>query len=289
MNQILQELQSWYEPGGMLLTLIALTATFYFYRKSKAKGSLVCQWDGLTVVDTGSPDGLDKVHIYFGDRKIERLSISEIILWNAGDKTIRKGDLTETDPLTISFDDGSEILEAEIVQKTRPPILPSLSIDSEKRNLKYDFAFLEQDDGFTIRVAHTGKHIAPTVNGTIVDVPGGVRTWGRIESETTSEEAIERQILKYGKINHIQRLFLKAFHDRKRLSYVPIILGIAIIILGIVAPLILEPEYNEGRKNFIRLITIPTGLTYTAISAVMLWATRRKYPRSLQQKTEGAA
>ncbi len=58
------------------------------------------------------------LQIQYKDQKINNLTLSEIYIWNDGNLTIDKNDVTDLAPLQLSLDSVAKVLEESIVQVT---------------------------------------------------------------------------------------------------------------------------------------------------------------------------
>ncbi len=165
---------------GSLLGVLGIGFGIYqVVRRTEAR--LVYQYIGQQLIE--SDHGLlpNEVVVQFDGKKVPRLSLSQIIIWNNGRKAIRGEDITPKDPIKFSFGDDAEILKAEILKFTRAANESRTSIEEKNRqDVLYQFSFLNHGDGALIRILHTGRQTWPHCFGTLIGPSKGVESFGKI-------------------------------------------------------------------------------------------------------------
>lgn len=123
--------------------------SLYFYRKSARlrRISFHVSYDRFTWVDRKK---YDTFQISFNDREVSNPHITHISIWNSGNETLQRSDISTQDPLLINLENG-EILTATIIKQTRVAIDPKLTIGAGRKNL-IDYDFLDPGDGFLIEI-----------------------------------------------------------------------------------------------------------------------------------------
>src|ERR1700736_2240293 len=117
--------------GGIWLTM-----------RWRARARLFCQTRSVTLV--GQPDSTPhgEIKILFNDAAVPQVTVSHLALWNAGNTTIRGGDIVKGDPLRVCFEDGTTILGTRRVGCTRPVNGLLVAVNRERSSeayLRFDY------------------------------------------------------------------------------------------------------------------------------------------------------
>lgn len=100
--------------------------------------------------------------IQFRGVDVEAVGWSNIRFWNAGNKTIRKGDFSRSHPLQISIPESVTVFDAKVI-RTLPKELAvnletsTLACSDTEQAIAIDFEFLEPSEGFILQVVHDGS------------------------------------------------------------------------------------------------------------------------------------
>lgn len=164
---------------GVVLGVIGLVAAYVFYRRSlvRPKLAFVISSVRITGRDSMFPDELK---IFYGDKEVQTVTQSNIVIWNSGNVTIDGENIVKADPLRLVIPKESEILAASIVFTTREVTAFSIKLRGETSNeLLLSFDFLDSGDGALINLTHTSSNkIEPL--GTIRSMPNGITHLGDI-------------------------------------------------------------------------------------------------------------
>lgn len=167
--------------AGIVLGIAGLIAAYVFYRRSLVKQTLAFVAESIQITGRNS-NFPSELKIFYGDKEVENVTQSKIIIWNAGNSTIDGERIVNNDPLRLATSEGSEILAAEIIKTTREVNAFSIkSRDNHSNELILIFDFLDRNDGALINLTHTGKR-SVDVKGTIKGMPDGVTSFGHIPS-----------------------------------------------------------------------------------------------------------
>ncbi len=152
-------LDQWLAVWGLLTGLLGIVAAYVFYLKSKKEPAPWYSIHPLRVhiVDKSQADvqGLEVRHngVLLSDRNITATTV----FWgNRGNAPIRSADILES--LVVGLPEGSEILEARIVQVSRPVcgfILGPISNESREVSIRFNIA--EKFDGAKVQIIHRGN------------------------------------------------------------------------------------------------------------------------------------
>lgn len=134
---------------GLPLTILAIVITI----KDKKKKSIACIKRSFVVVKdyVNSINGLDI--LYLGN-KIENLTVTNFLIWNAGNEIINFNDMASADPLMVVS--NKKILEAKIIFQKKP-INKFSVLEFKDSCLKLGFDYMGPGDGLIIKFTHVGK------------------------------------------------------------------------------------------------------------------------------------
>jgi len=246
--------QGWF---GAILGILGLVFGLYQIRKRTDPQLVYQHWSQLLI--TGHIGLLpDEVSVSYQGRKVPRVSLSHVVIWNSGGAAMREGDIVHEDPPRFVFPEGDEILKAEVIKRTRPAIDFKLNLDPTQPNIAtFGFSFLDRNDGALLRILHTASPPEPTSHGTVVGMPRGIEYGGKIT-------------LRYGvmplwmlRANFVGMALAGGFALALSFPQVPKILGLSI-----------------DRPPSILILIIGGGL-YLFLALMGLYLTRRKYPAKL--------
>lgn len=132
----------------LVTVLVTLAFGYFFYNKQAKRRRPV--WTHRTVRLIGGRS-VFKSHIP-GHGKISQVSITKVLLWNAGKESIEKQDVRRA--INIAFPAGDEILyPPTILQASRE--VTSFSATNKKTDVIVDFDFLEKGDGALIEIIYS--------------------------------------------------------------------------------------------------------------------------------------
>jgi len=161
---------------GSVIGIIGIIIAWLSYERK-----VPCWWlEGHVLVEGGLSE-YGELELFFGESsendhvKVDRVTVTDIFLWNAGRKTIDGTDIARGDPLRVEMVTDDEMLKAGIVHASRDVIKPAI-VEFSPKTTKVSFDFLDKGDGVVVRILHTGRAPADCqVIGTIKGVPKGLR------------------------------------------------------------------------------------------------------------------
>jgi hypothetical protein len=141
----------------------------YFYLKSRRAKEMVWSIRTSNLVSV-HPDSAGKLKVFYEDRRVNTVSVSEVMLWERGAEPIRKGDIADGDPLRVEAADGVEFLGVHVFPPSDPATKISLAWSEQQRDaVPITFDFLNQGDGAIFRLVHTGRNSEDIcIKGTII-------------------------------------------------------------------------------------------------------------------------
>ena len=140
---------------GVIGVVIGVLGSYLFYRISIERKEPVWWVTGNNLIsDFGSQ--WDKLKITYNDRAIKNLTVSKIVFWNEGKKTVDKEDLTEADPLRICLQSEISLLDAQILGLNNPASRCKIVSDYETGTVTIHFDYLDRSNGLVIQMIHSG-------------------------------------------------------------------------------------------------------------------------------------
>lgn len=168
LNTIVETLKPFNEIIGVAGIIIG--AYLYFKAKREKRPCYICVTYPLI---EGMVGALPEIRVLYGDKSVERVTVSRFYFWNAGKETIRKTDITPAAPLSIRLAVEGEILDAQIIHQTEPACMCRLGekvISPESPTLlPISFDYLDHNDGLIIQIVHNGpSNIKTSMSGKII-------------------------------------------------------------------------------------------------------------------------
>src|SRR6266851_5389715 len=147
-------------PNWITPTLIGIAASAIFFwlgMRFRSKSQMAYQLHDFTVI--GQPDvtNLGDIKILFNNVPVPRVVVTQLAVWNTGNTLVRGKEIVESDPLTISFEDGVVILHAQRVNATQEVNDFRIRISEHDRSRAFlEFDYLNGRDGARFQIIHTG-------------------------------------------------------------------------------------------------------------------------------------
>ena len=135
---------------GTVLSLLALLVSGYFYVKSRnIRGVTYHIISNTTVLSVQEAEPIKgRVQVFLDNQPVKDARLAVIEMWNSGNAPIRTEHYSE--PITFSFEKGTHILNAEIVE-TKPKGIQA-SLQREQHTVTLDLPLLNVHDSLTIKM-----------------------------------------------------------------------------------------------------------------------------------------
>ena len=155
--------------AGLMLAISSIILTVLFYRLSRSRKLLAYTSRTFRVV----PDKrikLENLGITYNGHPVERLSVTRLAIWNAGNESIRRNDLATKDPPVTYAGVGITMFETEIIETSAAANNISLrTVSTPITGSAIDFDFLDPGDGAVFSVVHDGNKVTNIrLNGEII-------------------------------------------------------------------------------------------------------------------------
>lgn len=264
---------------GVLLAIIALI--YAVYEGLKRRGPrLAYQYVGQRIIGRSIDILPDKLQINYEGQPVHNLSLTRIAMWNKGPAAVRGSDIPEGDPISISFEENSKILRAEVSKTTRDinQFTAVMGTSPEFSKVLVNFEFLDSGDGALLSIWHTSEKTIPTINGTIIGQRKGVESFGRFMWR--GREPIRTGVDFSDKALRVADTILASPY---MISIVMMLMGAALIISGLV-------EYytgvrilqSESRGDFEKFwFPVVFGMTNILMGIWSAWRWWRRFPKKL--------
>lgn len=105
----------------------------------------------------------------FGDQKINSLTVSKMVIWNAGSYPIRKSDIVPTNRLRVTVKEKIDILDVKIISSTDERSNAICTLVKDNNVVFLDFDILSRAQGVQIQVIHTGEEASFQVEGKLIN------------------------------------------------------------------------------------------------------------------------
>lgn len=144
----------WVKLALALLAIMSTILAFFYYRKSrKEKLPRYDMRSNALVRELKS--SFPSLQVLYGGQQVQNLTVTRVILWNAGRETIRDDDVPKNAPIMILPITGSSILDAKITQNNNEPSNFKLAPDAS--GYRFTFEYMDKNHGIVAQVIHTGK------------------------------------------------------------------------------------------------------------------------------------
>lgn len=140
----------------------------------------------------GPSDSLlpSQVEVLYEGEIVSKLSSTNFVIWNSGNKVISKGSLETIDPLRIDVASDARILRHEIKIINNPTCNFSVKPDESGLSLTLHFDFLEKNDGLHLQILHTGSDSDIDIAGKIIGVKTPNNTFRSIFNSVVAQTKI---------------------------------------------------------------------------------------------------
>jgi len=139
---------------GVVLAIVSLIASFYFYKKSIRIKEPVYSIKSVNVISDYAST-YNNLTVSYKNEKVENFTVSKVLFFNEGEVTIDREDIAPLNQLRIVAKTGS-ILDTTVLQVNNPSSDFKVSLDRANGLVMIDFDYLNQHQGAVIEVIHTG-------------------------------------------------------------------------------------------------------------------------------------
>ncbi|NCB52367.1 MAG: hypothetical protein EOM54_10900 [Clostridia bacterium] len=146
-------IQNTFTPYNVISTIIALWGIGIAI-KSKRKIDFNYEKKSFNLIDE-SKNKFPGLEIKYLGQIIHDFSVTQIALWNCGNRAVNKSDLASSGTLSITGSEKNQILAAAIINISDEN--NHVVIQKEENKIVIDFEFFNPKQGASIQVIHTGN------------------------------------------------------------------------------------------------------------------------------------
>jgi hypothetical protein len=157
---------SWLNVVFFIISIISIVLAVIFYYKSLREKKPVFAKQTINLIKSNLTS-FSKLQINYDGRKVDKLTLTKLSLWNSGKATIYKNDITTVDPLLIKTNGQNIIYDFEIASSNPANEIVITKIDDY--TLSVSFTFLDFHNGVLLNIYHNGtKSDDVSIQGTLI-------------------------------------------------------------------------------------------------------------------------
>ncbi|WP_165235860.1 hypothetical protein [Aquisphaera insulae] len=147
----------WFAISGWIIGAISVVATVITYVMSKREKRLVyCVTSSMIMSNLQSRLPSLRITYEGHGEPVTDLTVSRMVIWNAGKDTIKREDTVKNSPLTILCKRGVHVLDVDVHSVSSIASNIDVKLNRDKTAIHLSFLFLEHDDGVSLQIVHTG-------------------------------------------------------------------------------------------------------------------------------------
>ncbi|MFA5031578.1 MAG: hypothetical protein WC614_01030 [bacterium] len=139
---------------SFLIGFVGFVLAIIFYIKSK-KLKKPIYWMKTFELLKGE-EKFSKMSILYEGAKVNTVSLTKVVFFNAGNETIDSGDIAQNDPLRIEIGGGTKILDKDIIYVKNKANNFRLEETGQNNILNIQFDYLDKEEGGVFQITHTG-------------------------------------------------------------------------------------------------------------------------------------
>lgn len=147
--------KNWLNIISLLVGVLGIISSYYFYSISyEEKEPTIIEGQNTLIFSPsfrGSAQQFSLVDNVTDVKISKNVYLQELYFWNKGRETIRNSDILS--PITLFYSDGSQIIDVQVVESTRPSIVKA-EAQSKADKVELGFSILEENDGFKVQVVY---------------------------------------------------------------------------------------------------------------------------------------
>jgi hypothetical protein len=155
----------WLNILFLILTLIGIFLSFYFYFKSLKTKNPVYAAETTNLINS-KISTIQNIEIKYRDTILKNLSITKLAFWNSGNESIRREDIAKQKPLQIISKENIQIYDFDLINANAVNNVILNQLDQNRINISFDF--LDYQDGFIVNIYHSGKSKDINIEGKLI-------------------------------------------------------------------------------------------------------------------------
>ncbi|QCL83889.1 hypothetical protein CFBP5875_04555 [Agrobacterium pusense] len=164
--------------GFNYAALFALLVTFglaYWSYWMLPKSRLAYAFENSTIVSETNAAFSDSITVSYNGVEIPRATLTKVYVWNDGNQTIRRADITPKKPLALTVPGNHRILQRSVASMADSAMDVALSPEDQGA-ISISFEYLEPRQGFICDVLHTGANEDLELSGILISAKTPKRT-----------------------------------------------------------------------------------------------------------------
>lgn len=137
--------------------ILGLFFSVFFYLRSKKNRDPIYRCKTTQLIQRNTVSQIGNLEVYFDSIKLDALSITKIVLWNAGKDIISSSDVSDKDKVRIEIDKEYDILSCGVVKQTKEANNFDVEIAGDKKSVVITFDYMDYEEGAVIKLRHTGS------------------------------------------------------------------------------------------------------------------------------------
>lgn len=217
---------------GLFVGLVGIILAIIFYIKSKIFSKISSYHEFTNLIGRDHSKLPQQISIAYAGELVDKVSSSEFIIWNSGNKVITKETLPTKNRLRIQFKSSVKVLRYQVSMASSDANNIAFKLGNDSPNCIFiDFDFLEANEGARIEILHTGDKADIGIEGKLIGVES--------KFNNASKAILKRKVNKkrYGNkaINKLISIYLKA---------IPL-LCIVYLCFSFIIPEVIHTQYSE--------------------------------------------
>lgn len=178
---------------SLAIGIAGLSVAAIAYFRPRRRSRLVYQMALLRYFDKDDFALPDYAEMTYEGTEVERLTKVTVVFWNKGTETLRGKDIVRSDPIRLTFPEGTRVLDVEIAKRTREANKCAIQHHPPgSRDVVICYDYLDPGDGLALNLLHDGATPLPETLGTATGLGDGPDSLGVIHLESSVGKRAKR-------------------------------------------------------------------------------------------------
>jgi hypothetical protein len=143
--------------GSFIFGILSLILACFFYKKSRRFKKILYLKKSFNVIENFTQRIDEKLSLKYDNEDIQNLTITNILLCNAGNETINFTDIAKADPIKICSLNKANILKLNIIYSDNCANNFKLLRAHNKNSYILHFDYIDKREKVVIKALHSGK------------------------------------------------------------------------------------------------------------------------------------
>ena len=150
---------------AFFIAILGIVSAFWFEYKGRKYRRIAYTSETMQLSSKNSL--LGKVDFSIKNKKIDTLSITDVLIWSAGKEVINNIDIAPHNPLKINITPSTNLLDYQLLLSNDEDNVFQLT--NHGNSILLNFDYMSKGNGVAIRIYHTGSHDDISVSCKIKD------------------------------------------------------------------------------------------------------------------------